>query len=73
MITKYFFIYLSLFIWLNLHIYSIASEYVPKNGDKVTFKIVNIPPKIKEPHAVEIKIDSITTEHKKWSDIHYKL
>ncbi|XP_073489084.1 calcium-regulated heat-stable protein 1 [Aquarana catesbeiana] len=52
-----------------LHISDIEGEYVPVEGDEVTFKICSIPPKNEKRQAVEVVITNLApgTKHETWS------
>ncbi|XP_077304969.1 calcium-regulated heat-stable protein 1 [Lithobates pipiens] len=52
-----------------LHISDIEGEYVPVEGDEVTFKICSIPPKNEKRQAVEVVITHLApgTKHETWS------
>lgn len=48
--------------------YSIDGEYVPKEGDEVTYKTVLIPPRNEKIQAVHVKITHLKpgVSHEKW-------
>ncbi|KAM4632277.1 calcium-regulated heat-stable protein 1 isoform 1-T2 [Discoglossus pictus] len=52
-----------------LHISDIEGEYVPVEGDEVTYKICTIPPKNEKPQAVEVVITHLApgSKHETWS------
>ena len=47
---------------------SIDGEYVPKEGDEVTYKVCKIPPKMEKVQAVHVKITHLVegTTHETW-------
>lgn len=49
--------------------FSIEGEYVPAEGDEVTYKVSRIPPKNLKVQAVEVKITHLNpgTKHETWS------
>lgn len=49
--------------------FSIEGEYVPVEGDEVTYKVSRIPPKNLKVQAVEVKITHLNpgTKHETWS------
>ena len=49
--------------------YSIEGEYVPVEGDEVTYKVSRVPPKNLKVQAVEVKITHLKsgTKHETWS------
>lgn len=49
--------------------FSIEGEYVPVEGDEVTYKVSRIPPKNLKIQAVEVKIVHLNpgTKHETWS------
>ncbi|XP_018090015.2 calcium regulated heat stable protein 1 L homeolog isoform X1 [Xenopus laevis] len=52
-----------------LHISDIEGEYVPMEGDEVTYKVCTIPPKNEKHQAVEVKITHLApgSKHETWS------
>ncbi|CAB1341881.1 unnamed protein product [Coregonus sp. 'balchen'] len=52
-----------------VHISDIEGEYVPVEGDEVTYKVSRIPPKNLKVQAVEVKIVHLNpgTKHETWS------
>ncbi|XP_026861879.2 cold shock domain-containing protein C2a [Electrophorus electricus] len=52
-----------------VHISDIEGEYVPVEGDEVTYKVCPVPPKNLKLQAVEVVITSLTpgTKHETWS------
>ncbi|XP_023995357.1 cold shock domain-containing protein C2-like [Salvelinus sp. IW2-2015] len=52
-----------------VHISDIEGEYVPVEGDEVTYKVSRIPPKNLKIQAVEVKIVHLNpgTKHETWS------
>lgn len=48
---------------------SIEGEYVPVEGDEVTYKVCRVPPKNIKVQAVEVKIIHLNpgTKHETWS------
>ncbi|XP_030631678.1 cold shock domain-containing protein C2a [Chanos chanos] len=52
-----------------VHISDIEGEYVPVEGDEVTYKVCPIPPKNQKIQAVEVVITHLTpgTKHETWS------
>lgn len=52
-----------------LHISDIEGEYVPTEGDEVTYKLCTIPPKNAKIQAVEVVITHLApgTKHETWS------
>lgn len=48
---------------------SIEGEYVPVEGDEVTYKVCPVPPKNLKFQAVEVVITNLTpgTKHETWS------
>ncbi|XP_062875081.1 calcium-regulated heat-stable protein 1 [Trichomycterus rosablanca] len=52
-----------------VHISDIEGEYVPVEGDEVTYKICSIPPKYEKVQAVEVTITHLApgTKHETWS------
>ncbi|XP_018428880.1 PREDICTED: calcium-regulated heat-stable protein 1 [Nanorana parkeri] len=52
-----------------LHISDIEGEYVPVEGDEVTYKLCTIPPKHEKRQAVEVVITHLApgTKHETWS------
>ncbi|KAM9392987.1 cold shock domain-containing protein C2 isoform 1-T2 [Pholidichthys leucotaenia] len=52
-----------------VHISDIEGEYVPVEGDEVTYKVCKIPPKNLKVQAVEVKITHLNpgTKHETWS------
>nr|XP_012640804.1 calcium-regulated heat-stable protein 1 isoform X1 [Microcebus murinus] len=52
-----------------LHISDVEGEYVPVEGDEVTFKMCSIPPKNEKLQAVEVVITHLApgTKHETWS------
>ncbi|TWW69509.1 III subunit RPC8 DNA-directed RNA polymerase [Takifugu flavidus] len=52
-----------------VHISDIEGEYVPVEGDEVTYKVSRIPPKNLKVQAVEVKITHLNpgTKHETWS------
>lgn len=48
---------------------SIEGEYVPVEGDEVTYKVSRVPPKNLKVQAVEVKITHLNpgTKHETWS------
>lgn len=57
---------------LFMHISDIESEYVPLPGDKVTYKLSKIPPKMEKYQAVEVNIVGLDTSsgkcHETWEN-----
>ncbi|XP_071106134.1 calcium-regulated heat-stable protein 1-like [Haliotis cracherodii] len=53
---------------LFVHISDIDGEYVPKEGDEVTYKTVLIPPRNEKIQAVHVKITHLKpgVSHEKW-------
>lgn len=49
--------------------FSIEGEYVPVEGDEVTYKVSRVPPKNLKVQAVEVKITHLNpgTKHETWS------
>lgn len=49
--------------------FSIEGEYVPAEGDEVTYKVSRVPPKNIKVQAVEVKIIHLKpgTKHETWS------
>ncbi|KAM9456941.1 calcium-regulated heat-stable protein 1 [Clarias gariepinus] len=54
-----------------VHISDIEGEYVPVEGDEVSYKICSIPPKHEKVQAVEVTITHLApgTKHETWSGI----
>ncbi|KAA0705780.1 Calcium-regulated heat-stable protein 1 [Triplophysa tibetana] len=54
---------------LFVHISDIEGEYVPVEGDEVSYKICSIPPKHEKIQAVEVTITHLApgTKHETWS------
>jgi len=53
---------------LFLHISDVNSEYVPMEGDKVTYKLAPIPPTFEKFQAVEVEILNLdTAKHHRWN------
>ncbi|XP_028841448.1 calcium-regulated heat-stable protein 1 isoform X2 [Denticeps clupeoides] len=52
-----------------VHISDIEGEYVPMEGDEVTYKLCSIPPKHEKIQAVEVNITHLApgTKHETWS------
>ncbi|KAM4535230.1 cold shock domain-containing protein C2 isoform 1-T4 [Fundulus diaphanus] len=52
-----------------VHISDIEGEYVPVEGDEVTYKVCRVPPKNIKVQAVEVKIIHLNpgTKHETWS------
>ncbi|XP_053551208.1 calcium-regulated heat-stable protein 1 [Bombina bombina] len=52
-----------------LHISDIEGEYVPVEGDEVTYKLCTIPPKCEKQQAVEVVITHLApgSKHETWS------
>ncbi|KAM9305817.1 calcium-regulated heat-stable protein 1 [Gastrophryne carolinensis] len=52
-----------------LHISDIEGEYVPTEGDEVTYKLCTVPPKNEKTQAVEVVITHLApgTKHETWS------
>ncbi|XP_051244321.1 cold shock domain-containing protein C2 [Dicentrarchus labrax] len=52
-----------------VHISDIEGEYVPVEGDEVTYKVSRVPPKNLKVQAVEVKITHLNpvTKHETWS------
>ncbi|XP_062859858.1 cold shock domain-containing protein C2a [Trichomycterus rosablanca] len=52
-----------------VHISDIEGEYVPVEGDEVTYKVCPVPPKNLKVQAVEVVITNLTpgTKHETWS------
>ncbi|XP_051573167.1 calcium-regulated heat stable protein 1-like [Myxocyprinus asiaticus] len=52
-----------------VHISDIEGEYVPMEGDEVSYKICSIPPKHEKIQAVEVTITHLApgTKHETWS------
>ncbi|XP_027695360.1 calcium-regulated heat-stable protein 1 [Vombatus ursinus] len=52
-----------------LHISDVEGEYVPMEGDEVTYKVCSIPPKNEKHQAVEVVITHLApgTKHETWS------
>ncbi|XP_076006259.1 cold shock domain-containing protein C2-like [Genypterus blacodes] len=52
-----------------VHISDIEGEYVPVEGDEVTYKVCRVPPKYLKVQAVEVKITHLNpgTKHETWS------
>lgn len=52
-----------------VHISDIEGEYVPVEGDEVTYKVCRVPPKNLKVQAVEVKITHLNpgTKHETWS------
>lgn len=55
--------------FLMLLCFSIDGEYVPAEGDEVTYKVCRVPPKNIKVQAVEVKIIHLKpgTKHETWS------
>ncbi|XP_032228006.1 calcium-regulated heat-stable protein 1 [Nematostella vectensis] len=51
-----------------VHISDIESEFVLKEGDRVTFRTIAIPPKEQAKQAVEVNIIEARGQHKKWDE-----
>ncbi|XP_013864261.1 calcium-regulated heat-stable protein 1 [Austrofundulus limnaeus] len=51
-----------------VHISDIEGEYVPVEGDEVSYKICSIPPKLEKVQAVEVTITHLKpgTKHETW-------
>jgi len=50
-----------------VHISDIEGEYVPREGDEVTFRICPIPPKLEKSQAIHVRIVNFTPDvHLKW-------
>merc|ERR1711993_193341 len=50
-----------------LHISDVESEYVLKEGDRVEFRTILMPPKLVERQAVEVKLLKMAnSKHEKW-------
>ncbi len=49
--------------------FSIEGEYVPVEGDEVTYKVCRVPPKNLKVQAVEVKITHLKpgTKHETWA------
>lgn len=46
---------------------SIEGEYVPRDGDEVSFRLLPIPPKMEKFQAVHVQITHFTPEvHQRW-------
>ncbi|XP_058877049.1 cold shock domain-containing protein C2-like [Acipenser ruthenus] len=52
-----------------VHISDIEGEYVPIEGDEVTYKVCSVPPKNQKIQAVEVVITHLTpgTKHETWT------
>lgn len=52
-----------------VHISDVEGEYVPMEGDEVTYKVCPVPPKNLKVQAVEVVITNLTpgTKHETWS------
>ncbi|XP_062872316.1 cold shock domain-containing protein C2 [Trichomycterus rosablanca] len=52
-----------------VHISDIEGEYVPVEGDEMTYKVCSIPPKNQKVQAVEVMITHLNpgTKHETWS------
>ncbi|XP_041087160.1 calcium-regulated heat-stable protein 1 [Polyodon spathula] len=52
-----------------VHISDIEGEYVPVEGDEVSYKLCSIPPKMEKVQAVEVTITHLApgTKHETWS------
>ncbi|XP_034046795.1 calcium-regulated heat-stable protein 1 [Thalassophryne amazonica] len=52
-----------------VHISDIEGEYVPVEGDEVSYKLCSIPPKNEKVQAVEVKITHLNpgSKHETWS------
>lgn len=52
-----------------VHISDIEGEYVPMEGDEVSYKVCSIPPKNEKKQAVEVVITHLVpgTKHETWS------
>ncbi|XP_068193479.1 cold shock domain-containing protein C2-like [Antennarius striatus] len=52
-----------------VHISDVEGEYVPVEGDEVTYKVSRVPPKNLKVQAVEVKIIHLNpgTKHETWS------
>lgn len=52
-----------------VHISDIEGEYVPVEGDEVSYKVCSIPPKHEKVQAVEVTITHLKpgTKHETWS------
>ena len=52
-----------------LFLFSIDGEYVPMEGDEVTYKVCSIPPKNQKIQAVEVVLTHLTPgiKHETWS------
>ena len=47
--------------------FSIEGEYVPQEGDEVSFRVCSIPPKYEKIQAIHVKITNLTPNvHHKW-------
>jgi len=58
-----FWLILTVFLYLN----SIEGEYVPREGDEVTYRLCPIPPKIEKFQAIHVRIINFTPDvHLKW-------
>ena len=54
---------------LFLHISDIEGEFVPRKGDRVSYRLCPIPPRFDRFQAVHVHIVDFTQEkHKRWSD-----
>ncbi|XP_013383373.1 cold shock domain-containing protein CG9705-like [Lingula anatina] len=53
---------------LFVHISDIEEEYVPKEGDEVTYQVVHVPPKNEKFQAVHVHITNLVqgVTHEKW-------
>lgn len=58
-----------LFILCVCFLHSIEGEYVPVEGDEVTYKVCPIPPKNQKVQAVDVMITHLNpgTKHETWS------
>lgn len=52
-----------------VHISDIDSDFVPRKGDKVSYKMCPIPPKFEKFQAVNVRITSMSPQpHNRWMD-----
>jgi len=57
---------LSLYSFSLLSHFSIEGEFVPKEGDRVTFRTCPLPPKNVEQQAVMVVLTELKGAHEKW-------
>lgn len=56
---------------LFVHISDIDSDYVPRKGDKVSYRMCPFPPKFEKYQAVNVRIVSMSPEpHNRWDSPH---